>query len=273
MTSPSSQPGGDERDLTDRYGEEELAALTRLSTGVSAAPMGSRSRCDETMDAIKSYILRQGLQPGDVLPTETQLCDDIGASRSSVREAVRKLEALNIVKVEHGKGTFVGSLSLDPMVETLAFRSMISVGKNFTDLQDVVEMRRFLDLGCADEVVTSLAGSEQPRLMALANAMSSTAKEGKTFLSLDIDFHMGILDALDNTIVKQMVRSLWLVHMAVLPQLGLPVSSELDRTADAHRRMLDAALAGDVDGYREAVSDHYEPIESILKQRIQGSTE
>ena len=65
------------------------------------------------MDAIKSYILRERLQPGDVLPTETQLCDTIGASRSSVREAVRKLEALNIVKVEHGKGTFVGSLSLD----------------------------------------------------------------------------------------------------------------------------------------------------------------
>ncbi|MBT1179367.1 FadR family transcriptional regulator [Bifidobacterium vespertilionis] len=269
MTSPAAQSGRNERDLTDRYGEKELAALARLSTSVPAMTMGSRSRCDETMDAIKSYILSRNLQPGDVLPTETQLCDDIGASRSSVREAVRKLEALNIVKVEHGKGTFVGSLSLDPMVETLAFRSMISVGKNFADLQDVVEMRRFLDLGCADEVVTSLAGSEQPRLMELANAMSTTAKEGKTFLSLDIDFHMGILDALNNTIVKQMVRSLWLVHMAVLPQLGLPVSSELDRTADAHRRMLDAAMAGDVDGYREAVRDHYEPIESILKHRIQ----
>ena len=65
-----------------------------------------------------------------------------------------------------------------------------------------------------------------------------------------------------------MVRSLWLVHMAVLPQLGLAASSELDRTADAHHRMLNAALAGNVDDYREAVFDHYEPIESILKRRI-----
>lgn len=188
------------------YSQRELALLARLSLKVTPA-VSARSRCDETMDAIKSYILRERLQPGDVMPTETQLCDTIGASRSSVREAVRKLEALNIVKVEHGKGTFVGSLSLDPMVETLAFRSMVSVGKNFTDLQDVVELRRFLDLGCAGEVVVSLAGSEQPRLMELAESMTNTAKEGKTFLALDIDFHMGILDSLDNTIVKQMVRS------------------------------------------------------------------
>lgn len=254
------------------YSQRELALLARLSLKVTPA-VSARSRCDEMMDAIKSYILRERLQSGDVMPTETQLCDTIGASRSSVREAVRKLEALNIVKVEHGKGTFVGSLSLDPMVETLAFRSMVSVGKNFTDLQDVVELRRFLDLGCAGEVVVSLAGSEQPRLMELAESMTNTAKEGKTFLALDIDFHMGILDSLDNTIVKQMVRSLWLVHMAVLPQLGLPVSSELDRTAEAHKRMLNAALAGNVEEYRKAVIDHYEPIESILKQRIQGGTE
>lgn len=249
---------------------DELEILAKLSLSANPAPVpaASRSRCDETMDAIKAYILRERLQPGDVLPTETQLCDAIGASRSSVREAVRKLEALNIVKVEHGKGTFVGSLSLDPMVETLAFRSMVSVGRNFADLQEVVQLRRLLDLGCADEVVASLAGTEQPQLMELADAMIASAAEDRTFLGPDIDFHLGLLDALHNTVAKQMVRSLWLVHMAVLPQLGLPVSDELNRTADAHKHMLTAALAGDVDGYREAVIDHYEPIESILRHRI-----
>ena len=77
------------------YSQRELALLARLSLKVTPA-VSARSRCDETMDAIKSYILREHLQSGDVMPTETQLCDTIGASRSSVREAVRKLEALNI---------------------------------------------------------------------------------------------------------------------------------------------------------------------------------
>ena len=141
--------------------------IMRLQPGALQQRTPMRSRCDVTMDAIKSYILRERLQPGDLLPTEVELCEAVGASRSSVREAVRKLEGLNIVNVEHGRGTFVGSLSLDPMVETLAFRSMVSVGKNFDDLKDVVELRRFLDLGCADEVCAKVKGTEQPELGAL----------------------------------------------------------------------------------------------------------
>ena len=154
----------------------------RLQPGALQQRTPMRSRCDVTMDAIKSYILRERLQPGDLLPTEIELCEAVGASRSSVREAVRKLEGLNIVNVEHGRGTFVGSLSLDPMVETLAFRSMVSVGKNFDDLKDVVELRRFLDLGCADEVCAKVKGTEQPELDALVDAMVSSAERGEDFL-------------------------------------------------------------------------------------------
>ena len=64
----------------------------RLQPGALQQRTPMRSRCDVTMDAIKSYILRERLQPGDLLPTEVELCEAVGASRSSVREAVRKLE-------------------------------------------------------------------------------------------------------------------------------------------------------------------------------------
>lgn len=249
------------------YTDREMQALAKLQPS-ALQQTSMRSRCDATMDAIKSYILREQLQPGDLLPTETKLCEAVGASRSSVREAVRKLEALNIVNVEHGKGTFVGSLSLDPMVETLAFRSMVSVGKNFADLQDVVELRRFLDLGCAEEVCARFKGTEQPELGALADSMVGAAGRGEDFLHADIDFHMGLLEPLGNTVAKQMVHSLWLVHMAVLPQLGIAPSEKMLDTAEAHRCMLAAAVEGDPQKYREAVREHYRPIESILREHI-----
>lgn len=254
---------------TDKgYTDREKWALARLRPAALQRQAPMRSRCDVTMDAIKSYILKERLQPGDLLPTEARLCEAVGASRSSVREAVRKLEALNIVNVEHGKGTFVGSLSLDPLVETLAFRSMVSVGKNFADLQDVVELRRFLDLGCAEEVCKEFEGTQQPELSALADSMVVAAGRGEDFLHADIDFHMGLLAPLGNTVAKQMVHSLWLVHMAVLPQLGLAPSEKMLDTAEAHRHMLAAAVKGDAHMYREAVREHYRPIESILRERM-----
>lgn len=251
--------------------DDEMTTLDRLSllqASSNSAPIVARKRCDETMDAIRSLILRERLQPKDMLPTEPMLCNLIGASRSSVREAIRKLEALNIVEVKQGKGMFVGSLSLDPMVETLAFRSLISINKNFEDLSNVVEMRKFLDLGCADKVVESLKGTQHPELEALSGIMTKEAHAGKTFLEQDIAFHTGILRAVNNTIAEQFVRCLWLVHMAVLPQLGLEVSDELEKTARAHELMLKTAIAGDADGYRQAVNSHYEPIQSILLHRL-----
>ena len=78
-----------------------------LNAGKAAIPHSAYStlvtspttQAETTMTAIKDFILRTGLQTGDALPTESQLCTDLGVSRSSVREAVRTLVALDIVEV------------------------------------------------------------------------------------------------------------------------------------------------------------------------------
>src|SRR5690625_7067445 len=74
-------------------------------------------------EAIKDLILAEGLRPGDPMPTESALCERLGISRSSVREAIRTLSSLDIVEVRHGHGTFVGGLSLAPLVNGLDFRA------------------------------------------------------------------------------------------------------------------------------------------------------
>lgn len=231
--------------------------------------LDTRSRCDLTMDAIKAYIIKNRLKPGDLLPTETTLCKELNASRSSVREANRKLEALHIVDVVHGKGTFVGNLSLDPLVETLGFRAIMMGDQDLSDLRDVINVRRILDLGMAEDVVKNLQNTEQPHLIELTEEMSASAKKGSTFLAEDISFHTELLKSANNTILTQLARSLWLVHMAVLPQLGLQVSAALNTTADAHYDMVNAAIKGDVKAYRQAVVAHYEPIEEILRSKLQ----
>lgn len=227
-----------------------------------------RNRCEMTMDAIKSFIIQQKLKPGDPLPTELTLCEELQTSRSSIREAVRKLEALHIVRVVHGKGMFVGDLSLEPLVETLAFRATASLGHDFSELQGVIDVRLALDLGIADTVAARMKGTQQNELEALTQEMSELAEAGKTFLPQDIAYHSLILEAMGNPVLAQLSHSLWLVHMAVLPKLGLQVTTELTETAEAHRNMLDAALAGDADAYRMAVNDHYRPIIGILKPHL-----
>ena len=73
--------------------------LTIPHGAYSALTTAPTTQAETAITAIKDFILRSGLQVGDALPTESQLCTDLGVSRSSVREAVRTLVALDIVEV------------------------------------------------------------------------------------------------------------------------------------------------------------------------------
>ncbi len=228
-----------------------------------------RMRRATSADQIKELILTRGLGPGDPLPTEAELCDTLGVSRSSVREAMRTLSTLDIVDVRHGHGTFVGEMSLDPMVQALVFRSVLSPREAFTALRDVVEVRLALDLALAEQVVAAMHGdhaADQEQLDALVDEMEKRASEGRTFLEADRAFHTTMLASLDNQLVGQLVGAFWDVHTAVAPRLGIVTPDDILDTAHAHGDMLRAARAGDVDAYRIAVVEHYAPLQRAIAQ-------
>ena len=201
------------------------------------------------MDAIKSYMLRHGLHSGDRLPTESALCTDLGVSRSSVREALRRLEALDIVTVRQGSGSYVGNMSMQPLVETLILRASLDAANGIQSLHSIVETRHALDL------------------WELVDVMTSQAREGATYLDQDIAFHSGLLAYLNNDLMHQLVAAMWLVHQNVTPQLAAASRQEMEDAADAHAAILRACEAGEVGAYVEAVNAHYAPLLAIIEGR------
>lgn len=230
----------------------------------------SRMRRSTTADQIKDLILTRGLRPGDPLPTEAELCETLDVSRSSVREAIRTLSTLDIVNVRHGHGTFVGSMSLDPMVEALVFRGVLAPEGSLQALRDVIEVRLALDLAVAEQVVTAMSGKASAELDAFVDDMERHANAGENFLEADRAFHTTLLSTLDNQLYGQLVGAFWDVHTAVAPQLGVIPPADITMTAHAHGSMLRAARNGDLDGYRQAVIDHYLPLQRSLAQQIQA---
>lgn len=230
----------------------------------STTSRASRMRRSTTADQIKQLILTRGLVPGDPLPTEAELCEELDVSRSSVREAIRTLSTLDIVDVRHGHGTYVGPMSLDPMVEALVFRGVLSPDGSLEALREVVEVRLALDLSMAERIVAAAKDAADDELDQLVDEMVDKATRGEYFLEEDRAFHTKLFDAIDNRLVGQLVGAFWDVHTAVLPQLGIAQPSDIHQTAKAHGDMLRAARAGDVDAYRRAVVEHYQPLQRVL---------
>lgn len=221
-------------------------------------------RLRHAIQAVKELIIDQGLQPGDALPTEAQLVDLLDVSRGNLREAVRTLVALDILEVRHGTGTFVGQMSLRPLVEGLAFRGVVLPGQDFESLRQIVEVRSGLDHTLAPTVVEHMDDDAAVELSRLCDAMAEHSRLSEPFAAEDRAFHLTLASMLNNELYAELVGAFWDVHTRLGPRLGVPTPRDIADTVAAHRAMLDAAVARDLSTYRAAIENHYAPLLRVL---------
>jgi DNA-binding transcriptional regulator YhcF (GntR family) len=101
----------------------------------------------DLQERIKKLILDRRLPSGAPLPTEPELMVLLGASRNSVREALKALQAMGIVEIRHGFGTYVGPMSIAPMIEGLAFRTVAGHYRGEDSLLQLLELREAVETG------------------------------------------------------------------------------------------------------------------------------
>ncbi len=219
-----------------------------------------RTSVSTTADAIMDYIRTNRLNCGDPLPTEMQLCAELKVSRSSVREAMRLLSSLDIVEVRHGYGTYVGAMSLAPLINGMIFRIVLGTERSHESLRNVVNTRIALDIHLTDELITIHQGKEHDELYALVDQMQEQFEKGESFAEQDFTFHSLLLKDISNELISELATAFWEIHTRVVPMLGLSNQGDLQETVDAHRDIVKALEEGDREGYLSAVHRHYQPL-------------
>lgn len=223
-----------------------------------SSPAETRSaEAGTVVGRIKEYILTNGLSPGDPLPTENELSQQLGVSRTRIREAVKTLSALDIVEVRHGYGTYVGGLSFRAMVESLAFRGMLKADDGRHVFAELVDFRELIETSLAERMIEKFGGDETGRLRRITDAMAAKADVGEEFSAEDREFHMLLMQA-SGPLAIDMTGAFWDVHALAYRSLG-PLE-DLKSTVAAHVAILDAIEDGAAERLRAAIRAHYAPI-------------
>ncbi|MFE9764426.1 FadR/GntR family transcriptional regulator [Streptomyces sp. NPDC005808] len=255
---------------------------------------------------VMQLILDRGLRAGAPLPTETELMEDLGVSRNSVREALKALQALDIVDIRHGYGTYVGEASLTPLVDGLTFRTLARPGDDASALAEILQVREVLEEGLIRRVAGTLSEAELDRLESIVTRMESAGgvetaggndsagrtesvtpmksesrmvtvtrmeavgPEGGPFAELDREFHELLYASLGNALVPQLLGAFWTVFRRVSGIRGWTDDPAPEVTVRRHRDIVTALRAHDVEGAQRAMAVHFRGVEARAAQESRG---
>ena len=142
------------------------------------------------VNGVKNLILSGKFSPGNKLPTETQLMKLLSVSRSSVREGMKILKTLGLIKVIQGDGTYVTEPDSTALFQTL----LLSFSLLKPDIDEVIEFRESLELSVCKQVLLKASEDDIATLYSqvdyyencINSGMFSTDETG----GMDIEFHL-----------------------------------------------------------------------------------
>ncbi len=228
--------------------------------------MARPQRSDEISKAIVNLIIERGLPPGAPMPTELSLMQDLGVSRNSIREVIKALQAVGIVEIRHGYGTFVGSAGSEALKTWLLFRIRSRGGSDVGRLRDLLEVREMIET----ELTRRVAGRHRAELIEQLQACVVRMRhKGPDSDLADRQFHELICGQTGFDLARELISLFWDVYRAAEGELGGPVSTATN-TARRHQLIIDALVKGDGDLAAEAVHRHFDEVRKRIKAGSYG---
>ncbi len=217
---------------------------------------------------IQQLIVDGHLRPGDRLPTERELAERFGVSRSSVRDAIRVLELMGLVEPRQGEGTVVRDLSPDAVVNPLA--SLLVRSRAL--LRDLWDVRRMIEPHLAARAAQHATEEEVARLQAILDRQRAKAERGELAVEEDSEFHYTIATASRNQVILRILDVL-MDLLRTSRERSLQVPGRLQRSLEGHRRILAAIRRRDPAAAEAAMRRHLEEIEEVLAAGARAPSE
>ena len=208
---------------------------------------------DEIVEQLRSLILTGQYRPGAKLPPERELARTLGVNRASLREALKRLEHMGLVRIRQGDGTRVENFMETAGIELVRYLVPFAQSAYPEIIRDALEFRRLV----AREVARLAAARREPADLERLHdvAQRAAVATGDTLFQLDFDFYIALTAASRNRVIGLLVNTVREAIQAYTAILGhVIVSPEVVRAH--HRRLLAAVEAGRADDAVAAVDEY-----------------
>lgn len=225
-----------------------------------------KSRSSYVAEQIINSIEEGEYQPGDKLPSEREIADQMGVSRNSVREALSALQIVNIVKRKAGSGTFINSNPIEVNIN-----EALSLARRGQDLLEVWEARRAVEINLAELALKRANQADLKRLRKILSELEIAAKEDnrEIYLKKNESFHLAIAEMARNKYLKNALKALMGVTKEhVLQNMVEDYGRYMNQSIGTHKEILEAINDGSFENISSALVEHFSELEGYLKTRL-----
>ncbi|MBI9095871.1 MAG: FadR family transcriptional regulator [Sphaerochaeta sp.] len=210
-------------------------------------PIPKQSVSKTVMESIKKGIITGSIKPGEYLPSETELSERFGVGKSSVREAIKMLEALGYIEICKGNGSRVRTSVDSAIMNPLLFQLVLL---NDGTQKELLEFRKTIEIAASIVAIDTVTQEDLHNLEQNIEKTRKLREVGQSTINEDYEFHQLIYESTHN-------QYLILIGKTIMELFynSLEISNEQygDRVLSDHERILEALKARDKKRIRIAI--------------------
>ncbi|WP_342488220.1 FadR/GntR family transcriptional regulator [Cytobacillus sp. FSL W7-1323] len=201
-------------------------------------------------DIISMIVIEKRFQPGDKLPNENELSEELNISRTTLREAIRILVTNGIVEIKRGRGTFIKE-ALD--IDHMQHFGLLTDAK--INAKDLYEMRLIFEPEAAYYATIRASDQEMKRIIDYGLQIEEKIKKKQDRTAEEQKFHQSIVKATHNEFMEKLMP---VIYQAIDKGVILSVEKEvaIKDTLTDHQMIMDFMMNRNPEGARSAMKIH-----------------
>lgn len=235
------------------------------------APLANRTILSKSVeDAIADAIQFKKIGIGAKLPSEMDLCEQFGVSRTVVREALQALKSRGLITITKGKGIFVRKFSGKDAADPLHFYLSMNLERDY--VMDIVHARQILEPSIVALASKHRTQADIDRMTDDIELLKTCDDKFSELSRIDTQFHVDIAKSSGNSLMPLLLEP---IHR-LIPEIKSTVYATINEARESallwHQRILDGIVDADSEAARQAMIEHLKIAEDHAERMLAASS-